>query len=97
MAINVEGIDPQQFKRAYMATRGINPPMPRPLLINPGHRIKEVILMHDSQTAQRLAEESLQKIEEKAHAWLEYSPVCTKIVDLDFNLQYMSSSGVKDQ
>ena len=28
--------------------------------------------------------------------WIENSPVCTKIIDLDFNLLYMSSSGVKD-
>lgn len=28
--------------------------------------------------------------------WLESSPVCTKIVDLDFNLQYMSPAGVTD-
>ncbi|MCP4337912.1 MAG: response regulator [Desulfobulbaceae bacterium] len=27
---------------------------------------------------------------------LEASPVCTKMVDLDFNLKYMSSAGVKD-
>lgn len=27
-------------------------------------------------------------------AWLEYSPVCTKIVDLDFNLKYMSQAGI---
>ncbi|MCP3889786.1 MAG: response regulator [Desulfobulbaceae bacterium] len=27
---------------------------------------------------------------------LEASPICTKIVDLDFNLQYMSSAGVND-
>ncbi len=27
---------------------------------------------------------------------LEASPVCTKIVDLDFNLKYMSSAGVQD-
>lgn len=32
----------------------------------------------------------------KSHTWLENSPVCTKIVDLDFNLQYMSSSGVRE-
>jgi len=30
------------------------------------------------------------------YSWLENSPVCTKIVDLDFNLQYMSNSGVKE-
>ena len=28
--------------------------------------------------------------------WLENSPVCTKIVDIDFNLQYMSNSGIKE-
>jgi two-component system, cell cycle sensor histidine kinase and response regulator CckA len=28
-------------------------------------------------------------------AWLEKSPACTKIVDLDFNLRYMSDAGVK--
>jgi PAS domain S-box-containing protein len=27
-------------------------------------------------------------------SWIENSPICTKIVDLDFNLQYMSSAGV---
>jgi len=32
----------------------------------------------------------------KSLAWLEESPVCTKIVDLDFNLQYMSYSGIRD-
>jgi len=33
--------------------------------------------------------------EKRSQAWLENSPVCTKIVDLDFNLQYMSESGIK--
>ncbi len=28
-------------------------------------------------------------------SWLEISPVCTKIVDLDFNLLYMSSAGIR--
>ena len=34
-------------------------------------------------------------IEKQSRSWLEYSPVCTKIVDLDYNLQYMSSAGIK--
>lgn len=34
--------------------------------------------------------------ESKSRLWLENSPVCTKIVDLDFNLQYMSASGVRE-
>jgi len=31
----------------------------------------------------------------QSRAWLEHSPICTKIVDLDFNLQYMSSAGIQ--
>ncbi len=37
----------------------------------------------------------LKDSEKRSRAWLENSPVCTKIVDLDFNLQYMSSAGIK--
>ena len=33
--------------------------------------------------------------ESGGNAWLENSPVCTKILDADFNLRYMSHSGVK--
>ncbi len=40
-------------------------------------------------------EEKLNDAEKKARVWLEYSPVCTKIIDLDFNLQYMSTAGIK--
>ena len=39
-------------------------------------------------------EEKLRNSEKRSRTWLEYSPVCTKIVDLDFNLQYMSSAGI---
>ena len=31
----------------------------------------------------------------RARTYLENSPACTKILDLDFNLQYMSSAGIK--
>ncbi|HEG42935.1 MAG TPA: response regulator [Phycisphaerales bacterium] len=37
----------------------------------------------------------LYKSEIKSRAALENSPVCTKIVDLDFNLQYMSRAGIE--
>ncbi len=43
-----------------------------------------------------IQKKSLQFFEESTHAWLENSPVCTKIVDPDLNLQYMSSSGIDD-
>ena len=45
-------------------------------------------------TKRKKAEERLNASEKKSLTWLEYSPVCTKIVDLDFNLQYMSAAGV---
>jgi PAS domain S-box-containing protein len=41
------------------------------------------------------SEKKLKVSEERSRTWLEHSPVCTKIVDLDFNLQYMSSAGIK--
>ncbi len=37
----------------------------------------------------------LKEADKKSSAWLEHSPVCTKIVDLDLNLQYMSSAGIQ--
>ncbi len=46
-------------------------------------------------TERKLAEKRLRDSEKKNRAWLENSPVCTKIVDLDFNLLYMSDAGVK--
>jgi PAS domain S-box-containing protein len=33
--------------------------------------------------------------EKQLQTWLDNSPDCTKVVDLDLNLQYMSSAGVK--
>ena len=32
--------------------------------------------------------------EKQSQIWIEHSPACTKIVDLDFNLQFMSAAGV---
>ncbi len=46
-------------------------------------------------TERRVAAEQLWEAERKSRAWLEHSPACTKIVDLDFNLQYMSNAGVR--
>jgi len=40
------------------------------------------------------AEKELIGSERKLSTWLDSSPVCTEIVDLDFNLQYMSVAGV---
>jgi PAS domain S-box-containing protein len=45
-------------------------------------------------TERKQAEDKLKESEKRSWAYLEYSPACTKIVDLDFNLQYMSRAGV---
>ena len=46
-------------------------------------------------TDRRKSDEKFKALEQQSRAWLENSPVCTKIVDLNFNLQFMSSTGVK--
>ncbi|MCL1048287.1 diguanylate cyclase [Shewanella abyssi] len=43
----------------------------------------------------RTNKDQLRFSKEQSYVWIEHSPVCTKVVDLDFNLQFMSSSGVK--
>ncbi len=47
-------------------------------------------------TEHKQVENRLKESEKRSQAWLENSPVCTKIVDLNFNLQFMSVSGIKD-
>jgi PAS domain S-box-containing protein len=51
---------------------------------------------HNDVTEYKKTADELIKTEKKSSIWLENSPVCTKIVDLDFNLQYMSQSGVRE-
>ncbi len=41
-------------------------------------------------------EKALRESERKSQAWIQNSPVCTKIIDLDFNLQFMSASGIRE-
>ena len=47
-------------------------------------------------TREKETEKALRESERKRQSWIENSPVCTKIVDLDFNLQFMSASGIRD-
>lgn len=51
--------------------------------------------LEKSETEAQDVKNRLKESELKSRIWLENSPVCTKIVDLDFNLQYMSASGVR--
>ncbi len=48
----------------------------------------------DARARIQVLEQRLRASETASRAWLEHSPVCTKIVDPDFNLQYMSAAGV---
>ncbi len=58
--------------------------------------ILKVLAVHTSAEINRInIEKELLESERKNRAWIEKSPVCTKILDLDFNLQYMSSAGVQ--
>ncbi|KKL64853.1 hypothetical protein LCGC14_2160830, partial [marine sediment metagenome] len=47
-------------------------------------------------TERKKAEKELIDLQKKNRAWFENSPICTKILDIDFNLQYMSASGIRD-
>jgi len=49
------------------------------------HSVQKLNLRLEKQVAERTKE---------LKTWLENSPICTKIVDLDFNLQFMSSAGI---
>ena len=57
---------------------------------------QRVVELENSETERKQVEERLKISEGRSRTWLEYSAVCTKIVDLDFNLQYMSTAGIKD-
>ena len=46
-------------------------------------------------TDRKQAEEALRNVERRNRALLDHSPVCHKIVDLDFTLKYMSANGYK--
>jgi len=54
-----------------------------------------ILLTIEDITARKNAENRLKESLDQNRAWLDSSPACTKIVDLDFNLQYMSSAGIK--
>ena len=65
-------------------------------LLDEVRKLRERVELLESMASERQhAEQLLKESEKKSRAWLEHSPICTKIVDLDFNLQYMSTAGVE--
>jgi len=58
------------------------------------NRLKEVEQLNRQIFERKKAEEKIKKSDKKLRSWLEHSPVCTKVLDHDFHLQYMSSAGI---
>ena len=100
-------LDQKAMKEAM--AKGTWAPFEKEYIHKDGHRVPvliggsvfketpdEYIVFIIDLTESKLTEEKLKAAEKKSEVWLENSPVCTKIVDLDFNLQYMSSIGVRE-
>ena len=51
-------------------------------------------VIRDALAERASIERRLKESEARMRTWLECSPACTKILDLDFNLQYMSHAGI---
>lgn len=64
-------------------------------ILNDKNEIIEIIGLGQDISKRKEMEDVLRGNEIKSQYWLENSPVCTKIVDLDLNLQYMSSAGIR--
>jgi PAS domain S-box-containing protein len=67
----------------------------KPILDN-NEEVQGLVFSLNDVTNQVKTDLKLKESERKNQAWIENSPVCTKIVDLDLNLQFMSTSGIKD-
>ena len=55
--------------------------------------LKRVAELEQAETQRRQVESKLADVEKKSRIWLEHSPVCTKIIDRDLTLRYMSAAG----
>lgn len=106
-----EGFSKKTFKEQFESTKQIqnNEPIENRICCSDGTEIPVEIIGKAIQldgkllmlgtfrdiTVRKKAEQKLKALEQQSHTWLENSPACTKIVDLDFNLQFMSSAGIK--
>ena len=58
------------------------------------NRLREVEQLNRQIFERKKAEKKFRESDRRIRSWLEHSPVCTKILDHDFHLQYMSSAGI---
>ena len=70
-----------------------------PVEVNVRYTIQEgndyIVVISRDMTERKRIEKALRDSEKRSRAWLEHSPACTKILDLEFNLHYMSTAGAK--
>lgn len=64
-------------------------------LVDENKKLKATIRELELKCAGHSKIEGQQHLKTSNLAWLEYSPACTKVVDRNFNLQYMSSAGIQ--
>lgn len=57
--------------------------------------LRQVVVTFVDITELTNSKEEIKILQKRYRAWLEYSPICTKVLDSDFNLQFMSSAGVR--
>lgn len=55
---------------------------------------KRVEALELAESERKTAMSQVADAEKRSRAWLEHSPVCTKILDLQYNLEYMSAAGI---
>ena len=58
------------------------------------NRLREIEQLNRQITDRKKTEEKLRESDKKIRSWLEYSPVCTQVLDRHFHMQYMSSAGI---
>jgi PAS domain S-box-containing protein len=66
-----------------------------PIYNENGDITEGVIFAHDISDI-RNTESKLNKNQKEFQTWIQNTPVCTKKIDLDFNLQFMSEAGIRE-